>query len=208
MQIYTVHKHAIKQSLSKFILFVFFSSVLFLGISGIANATLLVYSSDVVVDDQGTATLTDDLFFFRDLSRFSDMTYAEQLSSIALLNSELAGAGPWNNDWHLATTSEMSGLFADPLGITNVFLPSSGSDYFAGRYEQAVIKDVPEHMWYEVILTGSSPPVYTEQDSIPDSSDYDGAWAVASYNSVPEPSTFLLMLTGLLGMACRQRRSM
>jgi hypothetical protein len=200
----TLRNHCIKQPLINLLFFVFASFALLFSYFGMANAALLVFSSDVVVDNRGTAALTDDLFFYRDLSRFSDMTYAEQLVSIDALNTELNGAGPWNNNWHLATSSEMSGLFADSLGVTGVFLPSVGSDYFAGRYEVAVIKDEPEHMWYEVILM-SGGVTYTEQDSIPDSSDYDGAWAVATYR-VPEPSTLLLVITSLAGMIWQQRR--
>lgn len=179
---------------------------LFIGYAGTSNATLIQYSPDAVLDDQGTSDLSDDLYFYRDLSRFSDMTYTEQLASISLLNSELDGAGPWAN-WHLAGVAEMSNVFSDFVSVPDVFLPSFGSSY-TGRFE-----DTPgagAHYAYEVYVTGGSPPITHEIYEVSDSSAYPlmGAWAVAGYRPfpVPESSGWLLFIAGLVGLRFIKRR--
>ena len=72
--------------------------LLLFGVVGIADADLTLFSPQIVLDDRGTPGPSDDLFFFRDLARFGDMTYAEQLTSIAALNTELSGLGPWQDN--------------------------------------------------------------------------------------------------------------
>lgn len=174
--------------------------------SGQAPASLLQYNSQVVLDDRGTASESDDLFFFRDLSRFSDMTYAEQLTSVGLLNSELAGLGPWAANWHLANPDEMTNLFDDFVTVPDVFLPSYGTGY-VGRYEE--IPGPDGHLAYEVYV-GGSPPVTHELYEVLDSSAYPllGAWAVANYRApVPEAATVYLLLIGLLSLLLIRRLS-
>lgn len=186
----------------KRLLFVMCASLLWLGFTTSSSATLLVQSPQIVVDDQGTASLTDDLYFYRDLSRFSDKSYAQQLASIALLNTELSGLGPWADNWHLASSSEMSNLFSDFVSVPNVFLPSFGTTNYVGRFE-----DTPgpgAHYVYEVLI-GSSPPISHEIYEVSDASAYPllGAWATANYRGmpVPEPYSFALMVLGIAAIS-------
>lgn len=170
--------------------------ILLLGNVVTSSASLIQYSTDVVLDDQGTSVLTDDLYFYRDLSRFSDLTYTEQLASITLLASELDGFGPWAN-WHLASVTEMSNVFSDFVSVPDVFLASSGSS-FTGRFEDS--PGAGAHYAYEVYVTGGSPPITHEIYEVSDSSAYPlmGAWAVAGYRPlpVPEPLALLLLVAG------------
>ena len=169
--------------------------VLFVSLSGIARADLSQYSVQIVLDDRGTASLSDDLFFYRDLSRFSDMTYAQQLLSIDALNTELSGAGPWQDNWHLATSAEMQGVSIDHwVDVPNVFLPSDGANLFAGRYDSTGAPGT--HMVFEVYPFGSPPWAKNSYAMPDDSSDpTKGAWAVTNY--VPVPGAFLLGMLGL-----------
>jgi hypothetical protein len=179
--------------------------VLVVSVSGIAHADISQYSSQIVLDNRGTASLSDDLFFFRDLSRFSDMTYAEQLVSINALNTELSGAGPWLDNWHLATPAEMQGVSIDHwVDVPDVFLPSDGVDLFAGRYEDIGAPDT--HMVFEVYPFGT-PPWAKNSYSMPDGSSDStkGAWAVANY--VPAPGAFLLGMLGLSVAGLKLRKS-
>jgi len=136
------------------------------------------------------------------------MTYANQLASVNLLNTELSGATPWLDNWHMATTAEMANLFADFVTIPDVFLPSYGSDSYVGRYGQTGAPG--EHMVYEVLVSSSFPPITHDQYDVPDSSAYPllGAWAVANYNPrpIPAPPTVLLVGVGILGFATIKRR--
>ena len=172
-----------------------------------AHATLSQYSTQIVVDDQGTSALTDDLFFYRDLSRFSDMTYMEQVTETDLLNTELSGSGPWLDNWHLATSAEMANLFADFISVPDVFLPSYGTDSYVGRYGQTGAPS--EHMVYEVIESSGFPPITHEKYDKLDSSSYPllGAWAVATYNprQVPEPMPLILLGMGILALAAAKK---
>ncbi len=196
---------------------VLFSMVIVMGIAGFAHADLSIFDSHTILDDRGTVgDVTDDLFIYRNLPRFLDMTYAQQLASIGLLNTELDGFGPWQNNWHLAGLDEMQGLFdhmmlavdADRTFAAPVYVSSFPTYYYSGRYEVAVNKDnppgqsgtTPGHMWFEVYGDGVSSPKWSkEQDSVYDSSLYDGAWAVANRTVVPVPSAMLL---GILGLSC------
>jgi len=160
-------------------------SLLLISISSTAHAGLYQYSSQIVIDDRDTANLMDDLIFYRDLSRFSDMTYAEQLVSIDALNTEISGAGPWQDNWHLATSAEMQGVSIDDwVNVPNVFLPSDGVDLYAGRYES--IGAPGTHMVFEVYPSGS-PPWSKNSYGMPDTSSdpTKGAWAVANYQPMP-----------------------
>lgn len=174
------------------------------GVSGIANAGLSVFGPQIVLDDNGTPGQSDDLYFFRDLSRFGDMTYVEQLASIDLLNVELSGAGPWQNDWHLAGAAEMRAVLTDYwTEVPDVFLPSYGTD-FVGRYDY--VYPPSGHHAYEVIVTGGSPPLSHDIYGVSDTSDYPllGAWAVAT--PVPSPSSAALLLLGVSIVGWGKRR--
>ena len=174
---------------------------------GHVNATLIQYSPLVVQDDRGTVSALDDLFFFRDLSRFSDMDYAAQLASISLLNTELDGLGPWGNNWHLASGDEMSNLFSDFVSVPDVFLNSGGADSYIGRYEEIPLPD--KHLVYEVLVTGGFPPITHELYGALDSSASPtlGAWAVANYRGeVPEGSALYLFAIGFFGLIAIRRR--
>jgi len=192
--------------MKRFVLVVFVL-MMSLGFASVSYAALIQYNSDIVLDDNGTPSLSDDLFFYRDLSRFSSMSYSDQLTSIGLLDTELSGVGPWANAWRLASVSDMSNLFDDFVTVPDVFLPSFGSGY-TGRFE-----DTPgagAHYAYEVLVTGSSPPITKEIYEVSDSSAYPlmGAWAVASYSGLPvsEPGSLMLMVAGLAAIGFVRRK--
>jgi len=172
----------------------------------LSHGGVIQLGSNIVQEDRGTAELSDDLFFYRDLSRFSSMNYNEQLASIDLLNSELAGLGVWSNSWRLASSSEMSKLYDAFVDIPNVFLPTV-SDVFAGRIEAS--PGVGAHYAYEVLVSTGFPPVSHEIHEVDDAALYPlmGAWAVASYGPVPEPSAWVFLALGLSSIVLLRRKS-
>lgn len=101
-------------------------------------ATLIVDdpSQGVVRDDRGTPGRSDDMYWGRDFSRFTNRTYGEQLDSIAALNiSSSLASKSWGN-FRMASMDDVRGLFTNPMGdwFYNIFQPSyeqvsTGLDY-------------------------------------------------------------------------------
>lgn len=155
-------------------------------------AGLTAYDANVVRYDRNNVDPTDDLFFYRDLSRFYNMTYDAQITSILLLNTELAGVGnPWANDWRLANGADLAELRAGGGGwidVLSVFNPG-GSTILKGRTNVPAPPD-PAHVVWEV-YSSDSPPFSQEQYAKDDADMFPtiGAWAVASYEEKPLPIT-------------------
>ena len=172
-------------------------------LAGMAHADLSVHGQ-TVVDDRGTAgDPSDDLYFYRDLSAFTNMDYNEQKTAIAGLSAILSGTGPWR----MATSADMGGIIGNASQVMDTFLPSYGTDWWKARYDQlgATPSGGPdEYMIYEII--DGSPP-YTEQYDKPWSLEEPslGAWAVT--NVVPIPGAVLLGTLGLAVAGYRLRRS-
>lgn len=114
-----------------------FGLMIFLFICGNSAAALINLGNGVILDN------TYNQYWIKDLSMFTPMNHAEQLSAIALINSNPAYLNTnWGN-WHLADYDEVYGLYQSWAVIKDFFSPSdAGSDswpsYFTwwwGRYD-------------------------------------------------------------------------
>ncbi len=154
------------------------------------------------------------LYFYRDLTRFTNMTYAELLTEIATLNTELSGAGPWQDNWHLALPAEMGsgvGPFDAYIQVPDVFVPTSVLDRstgYKGRSDE-IPGGPPGHLVFEVpVSQGSSPPITKESFESSDSTSSSslGAWVVASQIPVPGSMPLGVLGPGLIGRLAGRRR--
>ncbi len=190
-----------------------FVVVLLFVLVGPAQATLSVFNSQIVLDDRDTPGTDDDLYFFRDLTRFANMTYAEQLASIDALNTELSGAGPWQDNWHLALPWEMGsgvGIFDKYTDVPGLFTPTDvfeRSTGYRGRYEETASPGT-HHVFEVWTYLDGYPPITKEIYYMFDTNGQgvEGAWAVAS--RIPAPGSMLLGALGLgmIGRLTRGRR--
>ncbi len=142
--------------------------------------------------------------WYSNLDHFTNMTYAEQTTTIAHLGTygNIAGG------WHMATQSEMDTLWAnsaqsiwDSFSETGILYGTAPlKSVVSGRYEEIV--SVSEHAvatLYSYLAAGTA-----WKGGVPDSSVHDtnpdyylGAWVVSDHPVIPVPGAVLLGILGL-----------
>ncbi len=201
----------------KYVLLLILLSVF--GVVATAQATLLEVGDGVVYDE------VSDLYWYQDLTAFASRTYDEQILDIPDLT--VADSNPddvysWGS-WRMAEREEILGLNDYlPHIIGGVFVPTytetaSGvepvEDWDAryvdpGSVGDPDINQVGAFRVYHRLPYHNNPESwssYIDQAYPGYSGIYMGAWVVStpvsSTPAVPEPTTLMLLCTGLVGLA-------
>lgn len=188
----------------------FLGTVLFLGVMFSAGAT----SATLIDMSNGNGhVLYDDLsgqYWFWNLSTFVGLTYSEQVNIVNLLN---VGNYFGINSWHLATSSDISAMFANSSENLMKFSPSSATTnqlHWSGRYDEAggvagthyatgydYLSLDPDGLTNRFILYGLN------EGPFADESTGFGAWVTSDETTpVPEPASFLLLGAGGAVLVC------
>jgi hypothetical protein len=167
-------------------------------------------ASLISTSDQGYVYDTDTgLYWYWDLSGFSDMTYAEQMSAIETELNDKNFAGI--NDWHMAAYSEMASLWNYDA---KTLLQSFGKTWYQhieGRYNSDASDT---YYWvaggihhYAAVSYHDGTGFYTktglEYYAVVDSDrSSSAAWVVSSSppSAVPIPGAVWLLGSGLVGL--------
>lgn len=194
----------------KYVLLLILLSVF--GVVATAQATLLEVGDGVVYDE------VSDLYWYQDLTAFASRTYDEQILYIpdfTVADSNPDDVYSWGS-WRMAEFEEIIGLKNgySPYIISGVFVPtytettSTGSaiveDWF-GRYVSPGSvgdPDINQNGAFRVALYSDGGWISDIIGASPGTSSiYTGAWVVSSTPAVPEPTTLMLLCTGLVGLA-------
>jgi hypothetical protein len=192
-------------------IFVFVTAVvLAISILGEAKASLTAYNSDIVYD--GTR------YWVRDLSQFVEKTYDQQQTWVSTNINNNAAYTVINNNWHMASNTEMQTLWAySAESIGGIFGPSGGDPpdpdinypgltFWYGRYDELFWTG--NHHYYVAIgydnvsewsKTGLLETAVIDSHS----GTSDGAWVTTT---VPIPSALLLLGSGLFGVVALRRK--
>jgi len=192
----------------------FFCVVAVLLLTGTVSADLMVYEyvpgEKVILD-----TMTSN-YWYRNLDDFRNMTYDEQMTSIA-------GLGTYGNiagGWHMATYTEMQALWTNSataiVGAFSPVLPLFDFPYelYYGRYDEEAELGGP---WltahYEALIEFDPATLVSTKHELYYSRAYDetsigdsGAWVTSHFEVVPAPAAVLLGLLGLSVDGVKLRR--
>lgn len=197
--------------------------------NSLADPIINVSLQGGVRDDRLATVKIGDMYLLRDFGRFTNLSYDEQLSSIAALNTSDVSGMPWRN-WHMANMNEVLelvpalGLWYNKLEPSYQTQDQSHREFtYKNVYYYARI-DTWSEVWgqsdrhsvsarnYDYLQYNDGHQYQLDQWNNGLDSEWDnpgddaaefwlGAWVVADYvNSVPEPSSLLLFCTGALGI--------
>jgi hypothetical protein len=166
-------------------------------------------ASLISTSDQGYVYDTDTgLYWYWELSDFSEMTYDQELSAIETELNDKSFAGI--NDWHMATYSEMASLWNyDAKTLLQSFGKTWLYDHIEARYDSDASDVYP---WvtegihhYAAVSYHDGNGFYTKTGlefyAVIDS-NRSSAWVVSSSppSAVPIPGAVWLLGSGLVGL--------
>ena len=191
-------------------------------VTALVVMTLFCSNAFAALSIQGDAVYDDvsKQYWVRDLSLFTYQTYQQQLSTISNLNTGDGYSGLTN--WHMATGFELAGLYnnnVNPLfnnfSKFNPVFQNSFSIYWSGRYDVPALGTT--HYYFmigqDIYYYGDRSRPQFAFNYLSDQSQSIGAWVTASVLPTPDPTptpippAFLLMGSGLIGLAGMRKRA-
>lgn len=154
-------------------------------------------------DSEVTFEAVNERYWYYDITRFSDMTYDEQVAEIATLNVE-----GFTGTWHMATYEEISTLWEySAEAIFSSFALTMDDDqveqwYTLGRYDESPRDG--SHYFAQVERTSEGTyekSVLNYLDYTPDSLDFEvlGAWVVYEGEPPAQVGTTICSTLGAKG---------
>lgn len=201
--------------------------LLVVGLVGTANATLMDVGNGLVYDNSINKVWLGDRSVFNGSSGFYESFYRMQsLQNTVTLNGDL-----YNLTWRIATRSEMGTLDFFQPSYRELFTPTrEGYELFynklyyvyfiSGAYGGVISwaeyggPDIYEVPYYNMelfinVFTGNmfnNPNDPNEWSDSPQPLSVNRIFAIADLQPVPEPSTIVLLGTGLIALAAYGRK--